>query len=94
MESLVDIFSEEIHLFFKDKLPMVQIDERGKVRIVKHDFIQTLQVEPVEGGQYELAVRIPFSDGYPKSKYYKQNEYRGYAATEDGFLHGFNMCKH
>ena len=50
---------------------------------------ETLTVEPMDGGQYEIAVRMPHID--PRSQYYSHS---GYSINEFGTLRGYDTSGH
>lgn len=95
MEDLIKIWAEQVEDFFSGTLPSTQfIKNVGKVRIVDHGTIETLQVEPIDGGQYEIAVRVPFPEGYlEKDKHNPEYPYMGYKAR-DGYIWGVNTGGH
>ena len=94
-DNLVDQYRVEIDMFFKGTLPKVNYtDKQGKVRIVNHGNIEALQVEPVEGGQYELAVRVPFPPGHSVNDQDNfRDKYHGYIAGY-GYIWGRNTGGH
>ena len=72
--------------------------EDGHIWICGHGLFDTLTVEPPEGGQYEIAIRIR-----SKTKEGKQvpgivgcqdKEFAGYKITGDGWLVGWNTDGH
>jgi hypothetical protein len=94
MEDLSWLFKEEIKSFFRGDLESPIYNEKGKTWIVKHGNMDTLTVEPKDGGQYEIAFRVPYPDGFLENdKPNNQDKFRGYTAGE-GYLHGYNMNGH
>ena len=95
MKDLTFRYRSEIGLFFKGTLPRYAYsEERGVIRIVNHGNMETLQVEPPEGGQAEIAVRVPLPEGFlDKDKEYPDDKYHGYLAS-NGYLWGRNTGGH
>jgi hypothetical protein len=64
---------------------------KGHVWIAGRDRnFQALTVEPLEGGQYEIAVRFPMECSHP----YVRDKYSGYIASKNGHLIGRNTDGH
>jgi hypothetical protein len=99
MSDLAQRYATEIEAFFNGSLDIVcDHKDKGVVWIARHrseyggldsEEFDTLTIEPPEGGQYELAVRM---------KYYlpgaSRCRYRGYVADPQGFLRGVNTGGH
>ncbi len=98
---LVDIYRDEINMFFQGTLPQRTDDpKKGLIRIVNHGTMETLQVQPLaqDGigycGQYEIAVRVPFSKCHmDKDNDWSRDKYQGYTASE-GYIWGRNTGGH
>jgi hypothetical protein len=90
-------YRQQIHDFFQGTLlNSIYSKELGKIRIVNHDNMETLQVEPIEGGQYEIAVRIPIPKSHTENMGYHNeygDKYHGYIAS-DGYMWGRNTGGH
>lgn len=80
-------YKQEIRDFFDGKDYFGHHPVKGHVWVCHHDIFDTLTVEPLEGGQYEIAVRMKGKneDG--------ETVYKGYWAME-GFFVGHNTNGH
>lgn len=90
-------YREEIDEFFKGK-DYYENDRaiKGHIWVCRHGLFDTLTVEPPEGGQYEIAIRIkvkgnPWAN--PKAIGMEEDEWAGYYAIE-GFFAGHNTDGH
>lgn len=96
LERLTQRYASEVDMFFRGE-PMPDASrERGKVRVVEHDTMQTLQVEPPEGGQYEIAVRVPIPPSHTAENGYHiepGDKYQGYVACAN-YMWGRNTGGH
>jgi hypothetical protein len=88
---LVERYAEEIDKFFKDAYVYAHDGERGHVWIAMHGGCDALVVEPPEGGQYELAVRVPLRHEDERTN--TGDKYAGYMAR-DGYMVGRNTGGH
>lgn len=92
--SLTERYDWAIALFFKGGTHWESGRKFGHIWVAKHNCsegtFETLTVEPPEGGQYEIAVRIKDKDRDSCGKCFI---YRGYKAGE-GFLRGVNTGGH
>jgi hypothetical protein len=81
-------FHSEIAKFFegKDHWELKEKQE-ANIWVAKHDGFDTLTIEPREGGQFEVAVRILQEDPLNAGK-----RYAGYWV--DSSLHGVNTSGH
>lgn len=79
-------YRDEIRLFFQGKDYYERIG-KGNLWVCHHDGFDTLTVEPVDGGQYEIAVRIPTKG---EGKVF----WAGYWCDPAGFLHGVSTGGH
>jgi len=79
-------YREEIIEFFKGK-DYYDNYSKGHIWICRHEGFDTLTVEPLVGGQYEIAVRIPQQtpDGIM---------WVGYWCNPNGYFHGVNTGGH
>ena len=97
LKEFTKTYRQEIEQFFQGTLPSSTYSkEKGKVRIVNHDNMETLQVEPADGGQYELAVRVPRPETHTKNMGYDYehgDKYHGYIAS-NGYIWGRNTGGH
>jgi hypothetical protein len=96
-------YTKEIEAFFKGELRDMLFankagseyysghsKKKGHVWISEHETFDTLTVEPIEGGQYEIAVRIKNEES--DNEYYK---YPGYCVADPhGSLAGFGTRGH
>jgi hypothetical protein len=80
--ALFEQYEEEIRQFFKGT---TYFECRGgnKIWVATHGLFDTLTVEPITGGQYELAVRLKNHKG----------EWCGYVAR-NGYIVGINTGGH
>jgi len=76
----------EIRQFFQGKNYYENLG-KGHNWVCHHDGFDVLTVEPIDGGQYEIAVRIPTKDG---GKLF----WAGYWCNSKGFFHGVNTGDH
>jgi hypothetical protein len=79
-------YREEIMNFFMGK-NYYEDYEKGHIWVCHHKGFDTLTIEPLDGGQYEVAVRIPQQtlDGVM---------WAGYWVDPHGYLHGVNTNGH
>jgi len=69
-----EVIDEVINEFFKGKS---SFERQGAfIWVVKHKDFDTLTIEPNEGGQYEVAVRI-----------WSEGEWMGYRINHEGNIH-------
>jgi hypothetical protein len=87
----------EIRQFFEGR-DICSRDEKGHVWICEHGLFDTLTVEPPEGGQYEIAIRIRSKTiaGDPVKNIIgcQDREFTGYKIAGDGHLVGYNTDGH
>ena len=109
--SISVVYQTEIKRFFKEEFFHANPGEevwlnpttgklvsKGHIWICRHGVIDNLTVEPKDGGQYEIAVRVPlFSDYITKDMYHGDDIYSGYHAIgygESAILSGHNTFGH
>lgn len=79
-------YRDEIRSFFQGK-DYYENHGKGHIWVCRHDGFDTLTLEPIDGGQYEIAVRIPTKDG-------GRLFWAGYWCGPARFLHGVNTGGH
>ena len=79
-------YKSEIDEFFRGK-DYYEMLGKGNIWVCHHDGFDTLTVEPTDGGQYEIAVRIPTKEG-------GRLFWAGYWCDPFGFFHGVNTGGH
>ncbi|MDE1821043.1 MAG: hypothetical protein KGJ23_08130 [Euryarchaeota archaeon] len=57
-QSIRERYRDEIDQFFQGKTHFGTNRERGFIWVAQHRGVDTLTIEPPEGGQYEVAVRF------------------------------------
>ncbi len=84
-----NLLREVVNKFFEGKDYFSEYrKDLGHIWVAKHTGFQTLTIEPKEGGQYEIAVRI-----------YSEDKWRGYqindlSKVQDLFMVGINTRGH
>ena len=86
MNMNVSDYKDEIQGFFHGK-EYYEMLGKGHTWVCHHDGFDTLTVEPIDGGQYEIAVRFP-------TKLDGRIFWAGYWCDPGGFLHGVNTGDH
>lgn len=84
-------YREEIRAFFEG-VRHFEGHTKGHIWVCEHGLFDTLTVEPLEGGQYEIAIRIKVR-GNPKAIGMDDGEWAGYYACE-GWFNGINTDGH
>lgn len=79
-------YRDEIQLFFDGK-NYYERTGRDHIWVCHHDGFDTLTVEPIDGGQYEIAVRIP-------TKGEGRVFWAGYWCDPKGYFHGVRTGGH
>ena len=79
-------YRDEIRLFFQGKDYYERIG-KGHIWVCHHIGFDTLTVEPDEGGQYEIAVRIAT---HAEGRVF----WAGYWCDPAGYFHGVNTGGH
>ena len=79
-------YSDEIQLFFQGKEYYENLG-KGNIWVCHHVGFDTLTIEPIDGGQYEIAVRIATHDN-------GRVFWAGYWCDPLGFFHGINTGGH
>ena len=79
-------YRDEIKLFFEGKEYFERFG-KGHLWVCHHDGFDTLTVEALDGGQYEIAVRIATKDT-------GRVFWAGYWCDPIGFFHGVNTGGH
>ena len=93
MDSLYDTYKSEIGRFFSEEFFHINNREKGHIWIARHTGFETLTVEPGNGNQFEIAVRMPLdkSNGEWNNPQYK---YSGYHISRQGWFIGINTGGH
>ena len=96
--TIFDVYKEVIDMFFQgtkffnDKVPPWKGPDgpisRGFIWVSEHEGFETLTVEPKDGGQYEIAVRMPHEGD---DHYYSHS---GYSINEVGTFSGYGTSGH
>lgn len=82
----VSDYRDEIRGFFQGK-DHYERNGKGHIWVCHHVGFDTLTVEPIDGGQYEIAVRIAT---HAEGRVF----WAGYRSDPNGFLQGVNTGGH
>jgi hypothetical protein len=96
------VYGDIIEKFFHGQNHFSSLDEsswtvdgsilsRGFIWIARHKGFETLTVEPLDGSQYEIAVRMPHGDDDEDTHFYSHS---GYSINEWGTLRGYDTSGH
>ena len=100
---IYEVYKDVIQAFFDGRNHFDDLDSwsrsdgvlvhMGKIWVSEHGHFETLTVEPMDGSQFEIAVRMPHGVGAwaPNPCHYK---YSGYSINWHGVLSGFDTNDH
>jgi hypothetical protein len=89
-----EVYKDDIEKFFQDEIlnryqywtrPDGLQVAKGFIWVASHGHFEALTVEPMDGNQFEIAVRFPHGEGKWEIPHTKTHKYSGYSISPEPF---------